>query len=91
MSNEELRTRLTALHQELDGIEAVDPETRGLLQQLAIDIRPIIEPSAQTGDYAQPATIKERLAQTITAVEGSHPRLAKTLTDLVDTMVFYNL
>ncbi len=91
MTNEELRARLTALHEELDGIDAVELEIRGLLQQLATDIRPIIEPSTQTGDFAYPATIKERLAQTITAVEGSHPRLARTLSDLVDTMVFYNL
>ena len=91
MNNEELRARLTALHQELGGMDVVDPETRSLLQQLAADIQPIIEPTTPAGELAHPDTLKERLAQTITAVEGSHPRLAKTLTDLVDVMVFYNL
>ena len=96
MSKEALRARLAALHQELTGHElsradAVDQDTRALLQQLAADIQPIIESSTAKSELPHPSTIRDRLAQTVTTVEGSHPRLAKTLTDLVDVMVFYNL
>jgi hypothetical protein len=92
MNKDELRARLAALHEELDGVDSVDAETRILLRQLAADIRPIVDPPAHAStDAPHPATLKERLAQSITAVEGSHPKLAQTLTDLVDTMVFYNL
>lgn len=92
MNTDELRARLAALHKELDGVESVDAETRALLRQLASDIQPIIEPSGERASGAEHTdSLKERLAKSIAQVEGEHPKLAQTLTDLVDTMVFYNL
>lgn len=96
MTRDQLRARLAALHQELDGLDTVDAETRTLLRQLAADIQPIIEPAGEPkGETASSSehteSLKERLAQSIAAVEGAHPKLARTLSDLVDTMVFYNL
>jgi hypothetical protein len=92
MKQDEFRERLAALHRELDGVDTVDAETRALLQQLASDIRPIIEPSeGHATDAKHAASLKERLAQSVVQVEGTHPKLARTLSDLVDTMVFYNL
>jgi hypothetical protein len=92
MTKDELRARLAALHEELDGVNSVDAETRTLLQQLAADIQPILEPSGGDASRTEHTdSLKERLAQSITAVEGAHPKLARTLSDLVDVMVFYNL
>ncbi len=92
MNREDLRARLAALHQELDGVGSVDAETRTLLQQLANDIQPIVDPSDRHASSAgHTDSLKERLAKSIAQVEGEHPKLAQTLTDLVDTMVFYNL
>lgn len=92
MNKDDLRARLAALHQELDGVHSVDAETRALLLQLASDIQPIIEPSGEHAPSAEHTdALKERLAKSIAQVEGEHPKLAQTLTNLVDTMVFYNL
>lgn len=92
MTRDELRVRLAALHRELDGVDTVDAETRALLQQLASDIRPIIEPQeGHATDAEHSASLKERLEQSIASVEGTHPKIARALLDLVDTMVFYNL
>jgi len=92
MNKDELRARLAALHQELDGVDTVDAETRTLLRQLANDIQPILEPSGDSASAAEHTdALKERLAKSIAQVEGEHPKLAQTLTNLVDTMVFYNL
>lgn len=92
MNKDDLRARLAALHQELDGVDSVDAETRDLLRQLASDIQPIVESSDARGSSAEHTdALKERLAKSIAQVEGEHPKLAQTLTNLVDTMVFYNL
>lgn len=92
MNKDDLRARLAALHQELDGVDSVDAETRDLLRQLASDIQPIIDPSGEHAPSAEHTdALKERLAKSIAQVEGEHPKLAQTLTNLVDTMVFYNL
>lgn len=92
MNKDDLRARLAALHQELDGVDSVDAETRDLLRQLASDIQPIVESSdARASSAEHTDALKERLAKSIAQVEGEHPKLAQTLTNLVDTMVFYNL
>ncbi len=81
--NQRLHKHLTDLHSELLAARSVTPKDRELLQQLAADIRAIVE--------GKPAPLRQRLAEGVKAFEASHPQLSKTLANVIDTLALYNL
>ena len=81
--NQRLRKHLMDLHSELLAAQSVTPEDRELLQQLAADIRAIVE--------GEPTPLRQRLAEGVKAFEASHPQLSKTLANVIDTLALYNL
>ena len=89
--NERLRKHLTDLHSELLAARSVTPKDRELLQQLAADIRAIVEsePPVSPGTAYHP--LRQRLAEGVKAFEASHPQLSKTLANVIDTLALYNL
>ncbi len=92
MSDRDLHTLLNELHHGLQDAKPVDAQTRALLEQLAADIRPIVEQGA-AGPIAggKASGLRERLDAAMAAVEASHPQLAQTIGRVADTLAFYNL
>lgn len=92
MTERDLHALLTALHHDLSQVSSVDPPTRALLEQLAADIRPIVE-AGPGGPIAggKPGGLRERLDAAMAAIEASHPALAQAIGHVADTLAFYNL
>lgn len=90
MDQQHLRSLLTALHQELVESGSVDEPNRELLAQLADDIHTIAQ--AEHADATVPYQgLRGRLAAAAAAVEATHPRLGKTMKNVIDTLAMYNL
>jgi hypothetical protein len=92
MTERDLHALLTELHHSLQDAQSVTPDTKALLEQLAADIRPIVE-TGPAGPIAggKASGLRERLNAAMAAVETSHPQLAQTLERVADTLAFYNL
>jgi hypothetical protein len=92
MPDRDLHSLLIELHHGLQDAKPVDAQTRVLLEQLAADIRPIVEQGA-AGPIAggKASGLRERLDAAMAAVETSHPQLAQAIGRVADTLVFYNL
>jgi Domain of unknown function (DUF4404) len=92
MTERDLHALLAELHHSLRDVKSVSAETKARLEQLAADIRPIVEggpDGAIAGGKA--AGLRERLNEVMAAVETSHPQLARALARVADTLAFYNL
>jgi hypothetical protein len=78
-----LRNALAKLHKELGRAPRVDPESRELLRQLAIDIERLVDrPESQV-----PATShRPRLKELEVKFEAEHPALAATVREFVDAL-----
>jgi Domain of unknown function (DUF4404) len=92
MSDRDLHTLLSELHHSLHETTSVSDEIRAMLEQLAADIRPIVE-GGPGGPIAggKAAGLRERLTAAMAAVETSHPALARAIEQVADTLAFYNL
>lgn len=92
MSDRELHTLLTELHQKLKNVQPVTDDTKALLAKLSADIQPIVE-SGPAGPIpgGSAAGLRERLNAAMAAVETSHPQLAQAIGRAADTLAFYNL
>lgn len=93
MSDRDLHAQLTELHHALQDVkEANDARTKAFLDQLAADLRPIVE-GGPGGPIAggKAAGLRERLEAAMAAVEASHPALARAIERVADTLAFYNL
>lgn len=92
MSERDLHALLSDLHHSLHDATSVSEETKAMLEQLAADIRPIVE-GGPGGPIAggKAAGLRERLEAAMAAVEASHPALARAIERVADTLAFYNL
>ncbi len=80
MKNDRLQQLLKELHKELGATEALDPQSRGLIEQVLNDVDRIeqhLEP---------PASIETRLREVVLQFESEHPRLATTVRQLADAL-----
>lgn len=83
MDNNELRTMLEQLHGEIEHTESIDEKGRELLRELGDDIRELLARSE--GAQAQPSVL-ERLEDSISYLEVTHPTLTITLSKILESL-----
>lgn len=90
MDQARLQGLLEELHRELLKLQSVDPKNRELLRTVLGDIG-----SALGSRASVPAEryqgLRGRLGDTAAALAASHPKLAETIEQVIDTLAFYNL
>jgi hypothetical protein len=90
MSEESLRELVAGLRSELSQPHDLDEPARRALLELARELEAALNRPA--GTAAPPVlALRERLADRVRELEASHPRLAATLGNIVDTLAFYGL
>lgn len=82
MPRDTLKQQLTQLHDELATGESFDPETRELLSRVSRDIERVLDED----DDVDNASIVDRVESTALEFEVSHPRLARFLSEITDTL-----
>lgn len=88
MNTEELRTRLTSLHQLLGESPALDPESRTLLRTVVQDIEKVLHQpaAAAAGQASTTDTYGYRLEALATRFEADHPAITGALRQLTDLL-----
>lgn len=84
MDKEQLQKTLEDLHEELNTIDSIDGSSRALLEQLMVDIQGVIsgsEPEAEEKAYAT-----AQLEAAAVKFKSEHPKLAMTLSEIVDAL-----
>jgi GNAT superfamily N-acetyltransferase len=85
MDDQNLRQSLERLHVELEQAHGLDPETRDLLRHLIGDIQTALQaPPAESQNRYR--ALNERLADSIHALEDSHPNLVMTIGRVLDNL-----
>ena len=81
---------LTELQRELASARVLDANDRELLRSIDGEIRALV-----AGDAAPSAgayePLRERLVAAATRFETSHPHVARSLANVIDTLALYNL
>jgi hypothetical protein len=78
---ESLRKDLKRLHAELRAADEIDPDLAALLDEVVSDIEQLL--ADQT---PRPESLNEKIAAAAVTFEAEHPRLARVLEDLTDTL-----
>ena len=78
-----LAQSLQQLHTEIEQTHTIDPETRELLQHLATDIKSLLQDSTAATPHHY-NTLSQRLADSVSRLEGSHPNLVLTIGQVLD-------
>ena len=84
MPDDSLKQTLTRLHAELSRSEALDADTRALLEQVLQDIGSLLETSSQ--EPHTPDSLVERLRQAAADFEDSHPALTAVVGEVADVL-----
>lgn len=79
MTRETLRQHLDQLHRELSTTDALDPETRALLEEVAQDIEHALE-----GPFDD--TVRGRIEAAAVRFQAEHPRVARLMSEVTDTL-----
>lgn len=90
MSEERLRTLVTQLRSELAKAHGLDADTREGLHSLAHEVEEMLYTSPTGSGVVEPP-LRDRLADHVRELEASHPKLASTVGNLIETLAFYNL
>jgi hypothetical protein len=86
MTQRDLQTLVTELHDRLRTARAVDPESRRRLQLLAEEMRAYAAADSTRPGPTESQDLRDRLAKAVIAFEGSHPELSRTIEGLIDTL-----
>lgn len=86
MDNEHLRDSLHQLHAEIQHVDSVDDATRAVLEDLAGDIRALIERQEHTPAHLDHG-LRQRLNNNITYFELTHPALSASISRVLDALV----
>ena len=86
MSEESLRELVARLRSELVHAHDLDGDAREVLHGLAQEVEVVL----QRRQAVEPG-LRDRLADRVRELEASHPRLSRTVGNIVDTLAFYNL
>ncbi|MCC7111293.1 MAG: DUF4404 family protein [Deltaproteobacteria bacterium] len=81
MPPEALRSTLTKLHEELATAPTVDPASRALLEEVATDIRRVLDQKS-----AAPSEHAPRLELLAVQFEQDHPALAAAVRQVADAL-----
>ena len=82
MNDQDLRSLLEQLHEEIERNEPLDDDERELLQHLGADIRELLSRAEEEGLQAGPS-VTERMEESIYRFEVSHPDLTTLLNKLM--------
>lgn len=86
MDNQELGKLLEQLHSEIENTESIDEEGRERLRDLATDIGDLLARSDDEQAQTQAASLLERLEDSISYLEVTHPTLTQTLSRVLETL-----
>jgi hypothetical protein len=90
MSEESLRELVASLRSELTHSHQLDEPTRRALHDLARELEATVDrPPGAAPSPVLP--LSQRLSDRMRELEASHPRLAVTLGNIIDTLAFYGL
>jgi hypothetical protein len=90
MSEESLRALVAGLRSELAQAHDLDADAREALHSLAREVESALQ-NRPAGSRVPEHPLRDRLADRVTELEVSHPRLSRAVGNLVDTLAFYNL
>jgi len=90
MSEESLRALVAGLRSELAKTHNLDADVREVLHSLAREVETVLQSPPASSRVVEPP-LRDRLADRVRELEVSHPRLSRTVGNLVDTLAFYNL
>ena len=90
MSEESLRALVAGLRSELAKAHGLDAEIREGLHSLAHEVEAVLQ-TPPTGSRVVEPPLRDRLADRVRELEVSHPALARTVGNIVETLGFYNL
>ena len=90
MSQESLNALVAGLRSELARTHDLDPEAREELHGLAREVEAVLQ-SPPAGSRPVESPLLDRLADRVRELEVSHPKLSRTVGNIVDTLAFYNL
>ena len=90
MSEESLKALVARLRSELARTHDLDADIREGLHSLAHEVEAMLH-TPSTGSPAVEPPLRDRLADRVRELEVSHPRLSRTVGNIVDTLAFYNL
>ena len=89
MKNEELRSQLEKLHNELHQSPALDLQQRELLQTLADEIQVVLKrDEIQRHHYT---TLSERLNDAVAELEASHPQITLLMRQTIDSLAYLGI
>jgi hypothetical protein len=90
MSEESLRALVAGLRSELAHAHDLDADAQELLHSLAREVEAVLQ-SPPSGSRAVESPLRDRLADRVRELEVSHPKISRTVGNIVDTLAFYNL
>ncbi|HEY7635588.1 MAG TPA: DUF4404 family protein [Gemmatimonadales bacterium] len=90
MAEESLRAHVARVRSELAQAHDLDEDARQALQGLAREVEAALH-TRPSGSRGIEPPLRDRLADRVTELEASHPRLSEAVANLVDTLAFYNL
>jgi hypothetical protein len=90
MSEESLRALVAGLRAELAHAHDLDADAREALHGLAHEVEAVLQ-RQPAGSQAMEPALRDRLADRVRELEASHPKLSRTVGNIVDTLAFYNL
>lgn len=89
MKNEELRSQLEKLHNELHQSPALDLEQRELLQTVADEIQVLLKRNEiQRHHYT---SLSERLNDAVAKLEASHPQITLLMRQTIDSLAYLGI
>jgi hypothetical protein len=90
MSEESLRALVVTLRSELAQAHDLDADAREVLRGLARELEAALQDAHPSSGVIEPP-LRDRLADRVRELEASHPKLSRTVGNIVDTLAFYNL
>lgn len=89
MNNEELRSQLEKLHNELHQSSGLDPQQRELLQTLADEIQALLKrDEIERHHYT---SLSERLNNAVADLEASHPQITLLMRQAIDELAYLGI
>ena len=89
MNNEEFRSQLEKLHNELHQTHALDMQQRELLQTLADEIQALLKrDEIQRHHYT---SLSERLNDAVAELEASHPQITLLMRQTIDSLAYLGI